>query len=61
MWNNGGRLRYFKIFLLECNYINMRQVKWNEIYSIWEKNINELSSEVLWLFCHDNKIYFINQ
>lgn len=43
----GGRLRYFKIFLLECNYINMRQVKWNEIYSIWEKNINELSSEVL--------------
>lgn len=47
MGNNGGRLRYFKIFLLECNYINMRQVKWNEIYSIWEKNINELSSEVL--------------
>lgn len=37
MGNNGGRLRYFKIFLLECNYINMRQVKWNEIYSIWEK------------------------
>lgn len=61
MGNNGGRLRYFKIFLLEYNYINMRQVKWNEIYSIWEKNINELSSEVLWLFCHDNKIYFINQ
>lgn len=60
MGNNGGRLRYFKIFF-ECNYINMRQVKWNEIYSIWEKNINELSSEVLWLFCHDNKIYFINQ
>lgn len=37
MGNNGGRLRYFKIFLLEYNYINMRQVKWNEIYSIWEK------------------------
>lgn len=24
----------------------MRQVKWNEIYSIWKKNINEVSSEV---------------
>lgn len=24
----------------------MRQVKSNEIYSIWKKNINEVSSEV---------------
>lgn len=24
----------------------MRQVKWDEIYSIWKKNINEVSSEV---------------